>query len=80
MTNDGPHRLRMFLIELLLYTLLVIVYVAIALRYLDKWLKNLYDGQKVAYAFVALFLIIGQGVALEILTSALVRLFRARTD
>jgi hypothetical protein len=71
---------RTFLIELLVYSVLVVVYVAVALRLLDHLLKSLYDGNRGAYAVVALALIIGQGVALETITSALVRLLRTRTD
>lgn len=79
-TKENLHRLRKFLIELLVYALLVVVYVAVALRFLDTWLKSLYDSRKGVYAFVALFLIIGQGVVLETVTSALLRLLRTRTD
>jgi hypothetical protein len=72
--------LRDFLIELVVYGLLVFAYFALVLHFLGGWLKGLYDTNKTTYAIAALGLMIGQGVLLEILTTALLRFVRGRTD
>ena len=73
-------RLKALLIELIIYGLLVTVYVLLVLRYLSGWLKHLYDDGKTRYAIVCLLLIIGQGVTLEMVTGALLRLLRTKAD
>lgn len=72
--------LRDFLVELVVYALLVFVYFLLVLHFLGGWLKGMYDTSKLTYALVALGLMIGQGVALEILTSALLRFIRRRPN
>jgi hypothetical protein len=63
--------LRNFLIELVLYTMLVVGYFLVALRLLNDYLTSLYHNDLVQYAFIALFLIVAQGVLLDALTSFL---------
>ena len=46
------------------------------LHFLGGALRNLFETNKTTYAVVALALIIGQGVLLEVLTSALLRFFQ----
>ena len=70
---------RSFLIELLVYAALVGVYVLFVIGLLSAWLHGLYDHNKTLYAFVALLLIIVQGVALETVTSLLLKLIRSRS-
>jgi predicted secreted protein len=65
-----------FLLELVLYAVLVTGYFFLVLHFLGGALRNLLEKNKTAYAFVALALIIGQGVLLEVLTSALLRFFQ----
>ena len=62
---------RNFVIEVLVYTLLVVAYVFLVLRLLGEPLKKLFDNNLVLYAFVALALIVAQGAVLEIITSFL---------
>jgi hypothetical protein len=63
--------IRNFVIELVIYGALVIGYFLIALRYLNNFLTNLFQSNLVAYAFLALLLIVAQGVFLDALTSFL---------
>ena len=80
MASQDFKRLRSFVLELLLYTVLVVVYVLVVLSFMGGWLKGLYDHGKLRYAVVCLLLIIGQGVVLETITSALLRFIRAKTE
>ena len=80
MEKQDLKRFRSFALELLVYTLLVSVYVLLALNFMSGWLKNLYDHGKTRYAIVCLLLIIGQGVVLETVTSALLRFIRTKTE
>jgi len=62
-----------FLLELVVYALFVTGYFLLVLDFLGSGLYHLYQTNKTTYAVVALFLIIAQGVLLELLTSALLR-------
>ena len=64
--------LRNFLIELILYSALVIGYFVVVLQLFSEYLTRLFHNNLVLYAFVALFLIVAQGVLLDWLTSFLV--------
>jgi len=78
--DKSRKRLRSFILELFVYALLVSVYVLIVLNFMGGWLKNLYDHGKTRYAIICLLLIIGQGVVLEAITSALLRFTRTKTE
>ena len=65
---------RSFLFELAIYAVLVVGYFYLVLLFLDEWLVGLHGRRRYVYALTALGLIVGQGVLLESLTSALVRL------
>ena len=67
-------RVFSFGLELVIYGVLVTAYFFLVLHYLGGWLKDMFDTHRQGYALVALALIIGQGVVLEILTSFLVKL------
>jgi hypothetical protein len=64
-------------IELLVYSVLVCGYFFLVLHFLGTWLNTLFTEDRRLYAGVALGLILVQGVALELLTTALVWLVRA---
>ena len=68
---------RSFLIELVVYAALVSLYVLFVIGLLNAWLHGLYDDHKVVYGFVALGLIVTQGVVLETVTSLLMKLIRS---
>jgi hypothetical protein len=73
--------IRNLLIELVVYGVLITVYAVSVLQALTDPLANLYDSNLTLYAFVALFLIVGQGVLLEEVTSFLMdRLRLVRFD
>lgn len=68
---DLRNIIRNFLIELVLYGILVVGYFLIALRLLNDYLTNLFHNNLMLYAFLALFLIVAQGVILDGVTSFL---------
>ena len=65
--------LASFLLELGVYAGLVTGYFFLVLHFLGGALRDLYLTRRVAYAFVALALIVGQGVLLQTLTTHLLR-------
>lgn len=68
--------LRNFLIEVVVYGLLVVVYFLVALRWLAEPLNGLFHDRRVTYAVLSLALILAQGVVLEYLTSFLLEQLR----
>ncbi len=70
---------RSFLIELLVYAVLVGVYVLFVIGLLNTWLRGLYEHHRIFYAATALLLIIVQGVVLETVTTLLLKLIRSRS-
>ena len=67
---------KSFLIELVVYAVLVVGYFFLVLHFLGQWLYDLFQHERKTYAFVAIVLIIGQGFLLEILTRTLLRLIK----
>jgi hypothetical protein len=67
-----------FLVELAVYGVFVFAYFFLVLHFLGGWIKHVFDQNKTLYAFVALALIIAQGVGLEMLTTGLLRIIRSR--
>ncbi len=78
-TDRETFELKPFLLELAIYSVLVVAYFFLVLHYLGGWLKNLFDQQRWTYAFVALGLMLGQAVVLEMVTTLLLRFTRAKT-
>ena len=74
-----PFSLRAFLIELVIYAVLVVAYFLLVLHFLGGWLKGLFDHERWTYAAVGLALVVTQAALLEGLTSGLLHFFRART-
>ena len=79
-TSDPSLRplLRSLLIELAIYTPLVVTYFFLVLRYANDYLTQLYRSDTVLYSFVATAAIIAQAVLLERLTAWLLRRFGLR--
>jgi len=69
---------RVFAIELALYTVLVVIYFFLVLHLLGQWLYELEIHHRYTYAGIAILLIIGQAILLESLTTFLMRLIRGR--
>lgn len=74
--NEAKHTFRALLIELPIYGLLVVGYFFLVLHFLSDWVGQLHAEHSIIYALVAIGLIIGQAVALESVTTLLLRLFR----
>ena len=73
--------IRNLIIELIVYGVLVIFYALSVLQLLADPLADLYADNLTLYAWAALFLIVGQGVVLEEVTSFLMdRLRLTRFD
>jgi hypothetical protein len=78
MRKDTAKNLRVFAIELLIYSVLVTVYFFFVLHLLGAWLYRMEQQHRVLYAGIALLLIAGQAVALDAVTMLLLRLLRGR--
>ena len=65
--------LATFLLELLVYTALVFVYLALVMHFQGDWVSRIYNHHRRWYAVLAIALIIGQAVVLETVTTALLR-------
>jgi hypothetical protein len=72
MDTDARRLIRNFLIELVLYALLVAIYFVLVLSTIGDWLTKLYYENLNLYAFVALALIVTQAVVLEMVTTFLI--------
>ena len=80
MKKEAAQTLRAFLIELLIYAVLVVGYFFLVLHFLNDWLKEIFDRSKGTYAVVALLLIIVQGIVLETITTFLLKIIGPRID
>jgi len=78
--SEKTRILKSFFIELIVYAVLVTIYFFFVLHFLGDWLRGLFDGSKPHYAIVALALMLGQGVLLEVTTTHLLRFIRTHTD
>ena len=77
-TDGVPLKSATFWLELVVYAALIVGYLFLVLRTLDRPLARMFERHRVEYAVVALVLILLQGAALEILTKVLVGLFSRR--
>jgi hypothetical protein len=77
--TDGRRALRLFSIETPVYAIFVTLYFFAALKWWGHWLLGLYQNQRTLYATVALAMIVGQGIILELLTSWLMGWLSRRT-
>lgn len=64
--------IRNFIIELVVYGVLVVIYFFVILRSIGDWLTELYFTNLTVYAVVALVLIVVQSLFLEIVTAFLI--------
>ena len=80
MKSDTAKTLRAFLVELVVYAVLVVGYFFLVLHFLGEWLYQLELDHRYTYAGVAILLIIGQAVVLESLTTLLFRILRGRSE
>jgi hypothetical protein len=80
MKADTSTTLRAFLIELVVYAVLVTGYFFLVLHFLSDWLQDLHVHHVKTYALVAIALVICQAVVLESVTTWLFRLLRGRSE
>ena len=67
-----------FLTELVVYAFFVLAYFFLVLHFLGERVKHIFDDNKTHYAILTLALIVVQGVFLETLTSALLRVIHRK--
>jgi len=80
MKKEAAKTLRAFLIELVIYALLVFAYFFLVLHFLGGWLYQLEIHHRYTYGVLAILLIIGQAVVLESVTTLLLRALRGRSE
>ena len=80
MNQEIKSSLKSFLIELVVYAALVVGYFFLVLNFLGAWLYRLSQENHRAYAWVALGLIVCQGIVLEVLTRFLLAFIKPRTE
>jgi len=80
MNREVKGSLKSFVVELLVYATLVVGYFFLVQHFLADWIAHVFQGDRRVYAAAALALIVGQGIALELLTGALFALIRPRMD
>ncbi len=77
---EATHTFRALLVELPIYAVLVVAYFFLVLHLLAGWLDHLHHDHTLLYALASIGLIMGQAVALEFVTTMLLRLFRGRSE
>ncbi len=80
MKAEARKTLFSFLIELVVYGILVAAYFFLVLHFLGDWLSDLDKRSVRLYALLSIGLIIGQSVVLEWVTTFLFRLLRGRSE
>jgi hypothetical protein len=80
MNAEDRKTLFSFLIELVVYGILVTAYFFLVLHFLGDWLADLDKRSVRLYALLSIGLIIGQSVVLEWVTTSLFRLLRGRSE
>jgi hypothetical protein len=72
--------LKPFLLELIVYAVLVTMYYELVLHFLGNGLQHLYQHDRRFYAALGLGLIVGQGFLLEAVTRLLLTWITPRTE
>ena len=80
MKKEAAKTLRAFLIELVVYAVLVVAYFFLVLHFLGSGLRQIEQHHRYTYAGVAILLMIGQAVLLQYLTTFLLRVIRRRSE
>jgi len=80
MKKETAKTLRAFLIEIVIYAVLVVAYFFLVLHFLGEWLHHLETRHRYTYGGVAILLMIGQAVVLQNVTTVLLRLIRRRAE
>ncbi len=80
MNKQVRRSLKTFLLELLVYAVLVVGYYFLVLHLMGDWLNRLFHQHRQTYAGVALALILGQGLLLDSVTSLLLAWVKPRSE
>ncbi len=80
MKKEAAQTLRAFVVELVIYAVLVVAYFFLVLHFLGEGLQQLEKNHRYAYAGIAILLMIGQAVLLQNVTTFLLRLIRGRAE
>ena len=80
MNGKVKNSLKSFLIELVVYAVMVVAYFFLVLHFLGNWLNHIFEHDRRIYAALALGLIVCQGIVLEVITTALLAFIRPRMD
>jgi hypothetical protein len=80
MKADTSRTLFSFLVELVIYSVLIVIYFFLILHFLGDWLQHLEKENIRFYAVFSITLIIGQAILLEWVTTFLFRLLRGRSE
>ena len=78
MKKEALKTLRAFLIELAIYSVLIVGYFFLVLHFLGDSLRQIAQNHRYSYAGLAILLMIGQAVLLQNVTTFLLRLIRRR--
>jgi len=78
MKKGTAKSMRVFAVELAIYSVLVVIYFFLVLHLLGDWLYHLETQHRYIYAGVSLLLIAGQAVVLDTLSTLLLRLLSGR--
>jgi hypothetical protein len=70
---DAKVLLRNLIVEMIIYSILIIGYYFLVLRWLDDWLLSIFNSNLVFYAVAGLGLIFTQAVLLDFVTSFLMK-------
>jgi len=80
MKKEARKTLWAFGLEMVIYSVLVVAYFLLVLRFVAHSLYGLEQRHIVLYGAVAIALIVGQAVLLEIITTGLLRFLRGRSE
>ncbi len=80
MKKEAAKTLKAFAIELVVYAVLVFAYFFLVLHFLGGMLAGLEKFHRLSYSFLAICLIIGQAILLQIVTTFLLRVIRGRSE
>ena len=77
MKKMEPRKLfRNLLIEIIIYSLLILGYYLLVLRWMGDWIASMFASNLTIYAFVGLGLIFTQAVLLDFITSFLMKFIK----
>jgi len=70
--------IRSFLVDLSIYGVLVFAYFFLVLRFFGGWLTDLFTHHRLAYAFVAILLMVAQAAGLEVVSQLILKWIRGK--